>query len=131
MERSKTDTYHKADILDFANAHINAFPLVHRETDVNEVVFVGHAANLHEGKEVTVVVTAFGLQGLAKRHRAAKRQSASEGPAHPPRCGSAKSLTLGPLLVPRACLLIPTFAWGESVQVWRTSEVWGHFCSSF
>lgn len=65
-DRSKTDTYHQADILDFPNAHVNALPLIHRQTDVDEVVFVGHAADLHEGKEVTVVVTAFRLQGLER-----------------------------------------------------------------
>ena len=71
-DRSKTDTHHEADILDFPNAHVNALPLIHRETDVDEVVFVGHAADLHEGKEVTVVVTAFRLQRLAKGHRAGR-----------------------------------------------------------
>lgn len=65
-DRSKRDTYHEADVLDFPNAHVNALPLVHGETDVDEVVLVGHAANLHEGEEVAVVVTAFRLQCLAK-----------------------------------------------------------------
>jgi len=83
-DRSKTDTYHEADILDFSNAHVNALPLVHGQTDVDEVVLVSHAADLHEGKEVTVVVTAFGVQGLAKGHRAARQRSASDGPARLP-----------------------------------------------
>lgn len=74
---SQADTHHEADVLDFPNAHINAFPLVHGQTDVDEVVLVSHAADLHEGKEVAVVVTAFGLQGLAKGHQVARLWSAT------------------------------------------------------
>lgn len=69
---SEADTYHQADVLDLPNAHIDAFPLVHGQTDVDEVVLVSHAADLHEGEEVAVVVTAFGLQGLTKRAQSGK-----------------------------------------------------------
>lgn len=72
-DSGQTDTHHKADILDFPNAHVDALPLVHRQADVDEVVFVSHAADLHEGKEVTVIVTAFRFQSLQKGHRTATR----------------------------------------------------------
>lgn len=102
-DRSKRDTYHEADVLDFPNAHVNALPLVHRETDVDEVVLVGHTAYLHEGEEVAVVVTAFRLQRLAKGHRAATQRSASEGGTHHLRgVVAGKALTLGLLLALRA-----------------------------
>lgn len=117
---SEADTYHQADVLDLPNAHIDAFPLVHGQTDVDEVVLVSHAADLHEGEEVAVVVTAFGLQGLAKGHKAARPWSATScvGGGH---TGTNTQLAQGHYWHRETiCSPPPSLkAWAESVQVWR------------
>lgn len=85
-DRSRSVTYHEADVLDLPDAHVNALPLVDGQADVEQVVLVSHAADLHEGQEVTVIVTALRLQGLEKWHR--MLWSALDG--LPPWEGSAK-----------------------------------------
>lgn len=64
MAEGGQGTHHEADVLDLADAHVDALPVVDGQADVDEVVLVRHAANLHEGQEVAVVVTALGLHGL-------------------------------------------------------------------
>lgn len=70
------DTHHEADVLDLADAHVDALPVVDGQADVDEVVLVCHAADLHEGQEVAVVVTALGLHSLQKGQGAEPRPSA-------------------------------------------------------
>lgn len=71
-------THHEADVLDLPDAHVDALPVVDGQADVDEVVLVCHAANLHEGQEVAVVVPALGLHGLHKG------QGAQPQPPEPP-----------------------------------------------
>lgn len=56
--------YNKSDVFDFPDPHVDLLAVVYREADVEEIVLVGHAADLHEGQEVTVVVTTLVIHGL-------------------------------------------------------------------
>lgn len=57
-------TYNKTNVFDFSDPHIDLLTLVDRQADVEKIVLMGHAANLHEGKQVTLVVTSLVLVGL-------------------------------------------------------------------
>ena len=56
-----TQTHHQLDVFDLPDANVDLLALVHGQADVEQVVLVGHAAQLHEGQEVTVVVAALVL----------------------------------------------------------------------
>lgn len=63
-------TYNKTNIFDFSNPHIDFLALIDRQADVEEIILMGHASNLHEGQEITLIVTSLILKGLGgKRER--------------------------------------------------------------
>lgn len=68
-------TYNKTNIFDFSNPHIDLLALINRQTDVEKIVLMGHAANLHEGQKVTLIVTSLILKGLEKK----KQQHTASG----------------------------------------------------
>lgn len=57
-------TYNKTNVSDFSNPHVDLLTLVDRQTDVEKIILMGHAANLHEGQQVTLIVTSLILKGL-------------------------------------------------------------------
>lgn len=59
-------TYNNLDVFDFSNPHIDLFTLINWEADVEQVIFVRHAANFHEGQEVTFIVASLILRSLQK-----------------------------------------------------------------
>lgn len=63
------------DVFDLANSHVHLLAFIHRQPDVDQVVFVGHGADLHEGQEFTFVVATLILYNLEKKK---KKQDFSE-----------------------------------------------------
>lgn len=57
-------TYNKTNVFDFSNPHIDLLTLIDRQADVEKIVLMGHAANLHEGQQVTLIVTSLVFVGL-------------------------------------------------------------------
>ncbi len=57
-------TYNKTNVFDFSDPHIDLLTLVNRQADVEKIVLMGHAANLHEGQQVTLIVTSLVFVGL-------------------------------------------------------------------
>lgn len=62
-------TYNKTNVLDFSNPHIDVLAFVDRQANVEKIVLMGHTANLHEGQQVTFIVTPFILRGLDSKHQ--------------------------------------------------------------
>lgn len=61
---SEKPTYNKTNVFDFSDPHIDLLTLVHRQADVEKIVLMGHAADLHEWQQVTLVVTSLILKSL-------------------------------------------------------------------
>lgn len=57
-------TYNKSNVSDFSNPHIDLLTLIYRQADVQEIVFVCHAADLHEGQNVTLIVSSLVIKSL-------------------------------------------------------------------
>lgn len=68
-KKEQTSAYNKSDVFDFSDPHVDLLALVYREADVEKIVFVGHAADLHEGQQVTVVATTLVVHGLEGAQR--------------------------------------------------------------
>lgn len=64
LSQSKRQTYNETNVFDFSDPHVDLLPLINRQPDVEEIVLVGHAADLHEREWVTLVVTSLILKGL-------------------------------------------------------------------
>lgn len=58
--------YNNLDVFDFSNPHVDLFTLIDWEAEVEQVVFVRHAADLHQGQEVTFIVAPLILGSLRK-----------------------------------------------------------------
>lgn len=67
--KEQMSAHDKSDVLDFSDAHVNLLAVVYRKADVEEVVLVGHAADLHEGQEVALVATTLVVHGLQEAQR--------------------------------------------------------------
>lgn len=67
-------TYNNLDVFNFSNSHIDLFTFIDWEADVEQVIFVCHTADLHQGQEVTFIVTS--LIGASLRKQ--KTQGAEE-----------------------------------------------------
>lgn len=64
LQSQPTATHHQPDVFDLPDAHVDLLALVDGQADVEQVVLVGHAAHLHEGQQVALVVAALVLVGL-------------------------------------------------------------------
>lgn len=64
LSQSKRQTYNETNVFDFSDPHVDLLPLIDRQPDVEEIVLVGHTADLHEREWVTLVVTSLILKGL-------------------------------------------------------------------
>ncbi len=42
-------TYNQTNVFDFPNPHIDLLTLMDRQANVEKIVLMGHAADLHEG----------------------------------------------------------------------------------
>lgn len=89
--------YNKSDVFDFSDPHVDLLAHVDGQADVEEVVFVGHAAHLHEGQEVTLVAAALVVHDLEGAER-----DVVPGPHGPKgRTGAGLSRTPGTLEMAR------------------------------
>lgn len=59
-------TYNNLDVFNFSNPYIDLFTLIYREAKVEQVIFVRHTADLHEGQEVTFIVASLIVDSLRK-----------------------------------------------------------------
>lgn len=50
------NAHHQTDVLDLTDAHVDLLAFADRQADVEQVVLVGHVAQLHEGQQVTLIV---------------------------------------------------------------------------
>lgn len=65
-------TYNKTNVFDFSNPNIDLLALINRQADVEKIVFMGHAANLHKGQQVTLIVSSLILISLKKNSNTAR-----------------------------------------------------------
>lgn len=54
-------THNETNVFDFTNPHVDLLALIDGQTNVEKIVFMGHAANFHEGQQVTFIVTSLVL----------------------------------------------------------------------
>lgn len=67
--KEQMSAHDKSDVLDFSDPHVDLLAVVYRKADVEEIVLVGHAADLHEGQEVALVATTLVVHGLQGAQR--------------------------------------------------------------
>lgn len=65
-------TYNKTNVFDFSNPNIDLLTLINRQADVEKIVLMGHAANLHKGQQVTLIVSSLILISLEKNSNTAR-----------------------------------------------------------